>query len=249
MHRWFNFVTWTGLVLAFGRPMAWAQPQTAPSNATNPPLRQISPDVFQLGQVRFDKSRKTVQFPAQLNMNAGLIEYFLVSTKGKTYESLLRTETDPYQIQLAMLLVGANGAPQTPALLAAPSTPFHVNRSAGAANVPPPLVAGDRISIELAWTVDGREKRARAEDWVLNLLTKTNAAAGTWIYNGSRVVDSIFIAQRDGSIVAMIDDVDSMVNNPRPGHDNDQIWQIQTNALPPLETPVEVTFRLEKPSK
>jgi hypothetical protein len=183
-------------------------------------------------------------------MNAGLIEYLLVNAKGKSYESLLRTESEPYEIQLAMLLVGAHGAPQTPALLAAPSAPFHVNRPAEGANSPPlPVAAGDRISIELAWTASGQEKRARAEDWVLNLATQTNAARGVWIYNGSRVVNGTFIAQRDGSIVAMIDDIDAMVNNPRPGHDNDQIWQVKTNDLPPVETPVEVTFRLENPSK
>jgi len=47
----------------------------------------------------------------------------------------------------------------------------------------------------------------------------------------------------------MIDDVDAMVNNPRPGHDNDQIWEINSNALPPLNTAVEVTFQLEEKTK
>jgi len=59
------------------------------------------------------------------------------------------------------------------------------------------------------------------------------------------VVNGIFLAQREGSIVALIDDVDALANNPRPGNDNDQIWQIKSNALPPLNTPVEVTFKLE----
>jgi hypothetical protein len=36
-----------------------------------------------------------------------------------------------------------------------------------------------------------------------------------------------------------------VVNNPRPGHDNDQIWEGNTNNLPPLDTPVDVTFKLE----
>ncbi len=242
-------MVWIGMVLASGRAPAMAQAETAAAGSTNAALRQISADVFELGRVRLDKARKTVEFPAQLNMNAGLIEYLLVNVKGKTYESLLRTDTEPYQIQLAMLLIGASGAPRTPALLAAASAPFHVNRPPGAANAPPLVPEGDRISIELVWRVSGQERRARAEDWVFNLATKTNAARGSWVYNGSRIVNGVFIAQRDGSIVAMIDDIDAMVNNPRSGHDNDQIWQINTNDLPPLETAVEVTFRLENSSK
>jgi hypothetical protein len=233
------------LFLALAPPgrTSWAQP-------TNPPLRQISPDVFQLGQVRLDKAHRTVQFPASLIMNDGLIEYLLVHSKGKTYESLLKTDADPYHIQLAMLLLGAKGAPLTPALLSAPTVPFHVNRPAGDTNAPPSLaITGDPISIQLAWPAAGGQKRARAEDCLINLNTKTNASPGSWTFNGSRVVRGVFIAQRDGQIVALIDDLDAMVNNPRPGHDNDQIWQINSNALPPLNTPVEVTFQLEEKKK
>ncbi|HEX3717298.1 MAG TPA: YdjY domain-containing protein [Verrucomicrobiae bacterium] len=208
---------------------------------TNSPLRQIGPDVFELGAVRFNKAQKTLQFPAKLNMNDGLIEYLLVSGQGKTYESLLRTDANPYDIQLALLFLGAKGASQTPALLAAPIEPFHVNHPGR----PNPPIAGDPISIELSWEAGGRKTNIPAEDWIVNLTTKTNMARGNWTFNGSRVVKGVFLAQRDGQIVAMIDDIDAMVNNPRAGHDNDQIWQLNSNTLPPLNTPVEVTFKLE----
>jgi hypothetical protein len=219
-----------------------------PEAPTNEPLRQISRDIFQLGAVRLDKGRKTVQFPAQVNMKEGVVEYFLVNTRGKSYESLLRTDIEPYYIELAMLLIGAKGAPQTTALSNAPSQPFHVNRPA-ASNAPPALaIQGDPVTIELTWqTADGR-KQVRAEDCIMNLTTKQSASHGPWTYNGSRVIDGMFIAQREGSIIAMIDDIDAMANNPRPGSDNDQIWEINSNALPSLNTSVQVTFKLETPS-
>ncbi|HEX4122157.1 MAG TPA: YdjY domain-containing protein [Verrucomicrobiae bacterium] len=213
----------------------------AGAGPTNAPLRQIGPNVFELGAVQFDKSQKTLRFPTQLNMKEGLIEYLLVSGQGKTYESLLKTDANPYDIQLALLFLGAKGAPQTPALLAMPNEPFHVNHP----GQPALSIMGDPISIELSWEAGGRKNHARAEDWIVNLSTKTNVARGSWTFNGSRVVNGVFLAQRDGQIVAMIDDIDAMVNNPRQGHDNDQIWQINSNALPPLNTTVEVTFKLE----
>jgi hypothetical protein len=231
------------LFLLITPPRCKAEPPSL--DPTNEPLKQISRDVFQLGPVRLDKSRKTVQFPAQLNMNDGLIEYLLVNSKGKAYESLLRTDIEPYSIQLAMLLIGAKGAPQTPALLNAPSIPFHVNRPASATNSPPLAIQGDPVTIELAWQTSNGTKQLPAEDCIMNLAARTNASRGPWTYNGSRVVNGFFLAQREGSIVAMIDDIDAMVNNPRPGSDNDQIWQINSNTLPPLNTAVEVTFKLE----
>ena len=234
----FLFLLWLLPALVTG-----AYAQTA---QTNEPLRQISANVFQLGTVRLDKSLKTVQFPAVMNMREGLIEYLLVNAKGKAYESLLRTETEPYYIHLAMLLIGAKGAPPTPALLNAPSVPFHVNRPASATNSPPPLaILGDPVTIELAWPTAHGRRQLRAEDCIMNLATKTNASRGPWTYNGSRVLHGVFIAQRDASIVAMIDDIDAMMNNPRPGHENDQIWEINSGVLPPTNTPVEVTFKLE----
>jgi len=245
-------ISWTilaGMVLSLllvSLPRSEGEP--LPPAPTNNPLTEISRDIYQLGAVRLDKNRKTVQFPAQFNMREGVIEYFLVNVRGKTYESLLRTDIEPYYIQLAMLLIGARGAPQTDALLNAPSQPFHVNRPAGATNLPPDLAAqGDPVTIELTWQTANGQKQLRAEDCMMNLATKTNASRGSWTFNGSRVINGTFVAQREGSIVAMIDDIDAIVNNPRPGSDNDLIWQINSNAVPSTNTLVEVTFKLETP--
>jgi hypothetical protein len=229
---------------AFGQSRAPSMPV-----ANQPPLTQISRDIFQLGPVRLDKNQRTVQFPAKLNLKEGVIEYLLVHDRGKSYESMLTTSAEPYYVHLAMLLIGAKGAPPTDALLNATTPQFHMNKPPGATNAPPPLaIPGDPVTIELAWeTLHGR-KQVRAEDCLMNLATKTNVAHSAWTYNGSRVVHGYFMAQGEGSIVAMIDDIDAMVNNPRQGSDNDQIWQINSNNVPPTNTTVEVTFKLEAPN-
>jgi hypothetical protein len=238
------------ITLALGLLFVFVIPPRSRGQTNEPPLKQISRDIFQLGAVRLDKSRKIIQFSAQLNMKEGVIEYLLVNARGKTYESLLRTDAEPYHIHLAMLLIGAKGAPQTPALLGVPSEPFHVNRPPSASNAPPPLaIVGDSVTIELAWQTPAGRKHLAAEDCIMNLATKTNATRGPWTYNGSRVINGTFMAQREASIVALIDDIDAMANNPRPGSDNDQIWQINSNLLPPTNTTVEVTFKLKTPIK
>src|SRR5690606_34621261 len=79
----------------------------AAEQLTNPPLKEISPGVFQVGSVRLDKVQKSICFPAEVNMTNGLIEYFVVTGTGKLHESVLKTETQPSQIHIAMLLLGA----------------------------------------------------------------------------------------------------------------------------------------------
>lgn len=169
--------------------------QGPPDIATNPslnlPLKQIAPGVFQLGSVRLDKERKTIQFPASVNMTNGLIEYFVVTGTGKLHESLLKTDIDPAQIQVAMLFIGAKGA-------AADGTGTNIT--------------GDNFAIEVSWKNGGLEKRARAENFIFNGKTKSPMSREGWIYNGSKVIDGTFIAQRDGSIVSIISDSLALAN-------------------------------------
>ncbi len=198
------------------------------SAATNPPLRQVGPGVFELGKVRLDKTRRTVSFPGVLNMNAGLIEYLVVTESGKTHESLVRTEVAPYQIHLAMLLLGAHGA-GTNAFPESPTSPL----------------PGDPVRIELVWKIKGKERRLAAEATLRNRETHAEVSPGPWIYTGSRVIEGTFLAQEIGSIVSLIEDPDALINNPRPGRENDELWEIKPRGLPALDSPLEVILKLE----
>src|SRR5437773_10746835 len=90
---------------------AFTQEQKARSSGGEPklPLKEVGPGLFEIGRVRFSKTEGTVSIPAQVNMPEGAVEYFLVTTTGKTHESVFRTDAEPYHIQLAMLLLNANG--------------------------------------------------------------------------------------------------------------------------------------------
>jgi hypothetical protein len=200
---------------------------SASDSATNAPLKQIQPGVFELGQVRWDKDKRTVSFPASVNQREGNIEYVVVTATGKTHESLLRTTAEPYHLQLAFLLLGAKGA--------------------GTNNLPEEPVnplPGEKVEVEFNWNVDGKMQRFRAEEFVHDRKANGPARRGDWIYTGSRLREDGFAAQLDGSIVSLITDADALINNPRPGREDDDNWLVRTNNLPPLHAPVEVTIRL-----
>jgi hypothetical protein len=233
---------------ATNRPPAPTRlPPPEASVLTNMVFRPVGAGVFELGKLRFDKKQRTITFPALVNSSGGPIEYFLVTAYGKTHESVLRTEAEPIHLQLAMLLLDAKGDPdvqrrfsQTQGPGSAPPPP-----QASVSEPGPELLKGDPVQIEVSWTAEGKAVKCPAEQLVFNQATTNTLKSGQWVYNGSLVMEGQFCAQRDGSIVSLITDSLALINNVAPGHENDDIWTINTNRVPPMNAPVEVTIRLK----
>src|SRR6266545_7906466 len=83
-------------------PLLIPAPAPAAKNipGTNAALVPIGPGLFQLGDVRLDKNRRAVSFPAVVNMREGNIEYLVVTAGGKTHESIFKTEAQPVHLQV-----------------------------------------------------------------------------------------------------------------------------------------------------
>lgn len=229
-------------VLAQTSPKLPTPPPTIPpkvidssiATMTNPPVKTVSPGVYELGHVRIIKDQKTVSFPAKLGLNNGLMEYLLVTGYGKTHESVLRTEVPPYQIHTAMLLLGAKGSSNQ--LSAPPSSQI--------SNPSKKVVGGDKVTIGLSWTADGKKIDRKAEELLFNRDANAAMKSGGWVYNGSAIWNGSFLAQKNGSVASLVTDVSALINYTGTGHENDQLWTVNTNSLPPFDVPVEVSITL-----
>jgi len=199
------------------------------AQTNTPGIRQISPGIFEIGKVRLDKATRSVTFPAVVNMTEAIVEYFVVTGDGKVHESVLRTQAVPKDIHVAMLLLDVKGAGTN----MVPADPLK-------------RIPGDSVNIEVSWKEKGKTKRVPAEKLIFNTQTKTNLSPGPWIYNGSHVENGVLLADQDGSIVSLITDPFALVNNPRPGRDNDDLCEVDSKAVPALDTPVEVHIILPK---
>ncbi len=212
-----------------------AAPAVDPLGEEKPPpkpaVKEIRPGVFQVGGVLLEKKNKQVSFPVLINMHEGLLEYILVTGKGKTHESLLVTRTKPYHIHVAMLLLGTKGA-------AGKEVPEDPRKP----------IPGERISIELSWKKDGKTLRAPVEQFVRNRHLKKPMKPGPFIYNGSIVFDGMFIAHRDGNLFSLITAPAALVNNPRMGRHDDENWEAIRKGLPPLDGKATLTVKLLNPA-
>jgi len=223
----------------------------APPEFSSP--REIAPGIFQVGTVRLDKNEGAVTFPAKVQMDDGLLEYLLVTPQGPVHESLFTSEAAPQDVHMAMLLLGARGMVQQ-----------HPGKEPGRIDAAylatVPKLTGDRIFLSVKWTdKSGAEHVTPPERWIVRKIftpkkpVKTVAAEdGPWLYTGSYFYENRFIAQTEGAFAAMVTFPGALINNPRKGSDDDQIWFVKTEAVPPVGTPVEFTIKLEpadKPAK
>jgi hypothetical protein len=205
--------------------------------------REISPGIFQIGDLRLDKAQRTVTFPGKLNMADGALEYLLVTPGGSTHESLLVTEIQPADLHFAMLLLGAKGAGLTaPAPEDAP--PAQINKEYLQRA---PKLKGDDILISVKWKAGEAEKTAAVEDWLMNSKTRKAAPRGPWRYTGSMFKDGKFLAQIEGTFGALVTFPSALINNPREHNDDDTAWEVNTKAVPKVDTPVEIVIQLATP--
>ena len=91
---------------------------------------------------------------------------------------------------------------------------------------------------------DGNPQRRRIEELVFNKRAKEPMSKGEFTFTGSRVWQGKFVAQTEGSLIALITDPDAVFNNPRPNRDADDTWVVRKQDVPPLDTPVEVSITL-----
>jgi hypothetical protein len=225
-------------------------------HAQPPPVfsapKEIAPGIFKVGTVTLDKNTSTVSFSAKVQMADGLLEYLLVKPEGSVHESLLTSEAAPQDVHMAMLLLGAKGMVQKGA-----AAPGRIDATTLAKA---PKLTGDRIFLSVKWTdKNGKKQTLPAERWVMRKIFTpkkpvqiVNAEDGPWLYTGSYFYENKSVAQLDGTFAAMVTYPGALINNPRTGANDDHVWFVKTDAVPPAGTPVEFSIRLElqdKPAK
>ena len=177
--------------------------------------------------VLLEKNKRQISFPVIINMHEGLIEYVLVTGKGKTHESLLVTPTEPFHIHVAMLLLGAKGA-------AGKEVPEDPHKP----------IPGEQISLELSWKKSNKTVNTPVEQFIRNRNLKKPMQPGPFIYNGSIVFEGMFIAHRDGNLFSLITAPAALANNPRMGRHDDENWEAIKKGLPPLDNDATLTVKL-----
>lgn len=234
MHRCPLGILALGLILVSARaqePVPAPAPESEPPPVIYPvgsePQPEPSPVRWEgttavLGSVQLDSATKTVTATGWVNQIEGPIEVLACGIKGKVHESVFVLVLNPLDLQAALLLAGLKGGPPMPALGAGPPQ-------------------GAPVDIFVEWQAGEETRKARAESFVWNLEENAVLPETPWTFTGSVVKDGQFKAFAEESLVVTYWDPYAIVNLPLPCGANDEILTVNTNTVPPYQTPV--TFR------
>lgn len=190
-------------------------------------VAKIGENRYRLGKIEFDSKTREVRVPVVVNMReGGPVEYLLVHEQGKVHESVLATAINPLHLQIVLKLLRYR-------------TGFGdvFNRL-----LPEDLLekeggdAADRGETVAFFFTPNEGEPIPAYELVVDGENAEAMEAGGWTFTGSVVEDGTFMAEAEGSIVAIYLDPLAMFNMTRDGAHIDSRWGARTSAIPELGT-------------
>lgn len=216
-----------------------AKEAAKPEQPEKPSIKNLGEHRYQLGDIVFNGKTREIRFPATMNLEKGLLEYVIVTEEGKIHESLLSTKVRPAQLQIAMKLCHyRDGVGDTfDGLL----PDDEKKGEKGKAN------RGSAIKIDVEWKekIDGIEKmnRYKMDELIRDIKADkpdSTMPSGQWIYTGSIIYEGTFIAESEGTMIAVYIDNGSLINNFRSGSADDERWVTNDKIAPKMGTPVTI---------
>ncbi len=209
-------------------------PKPPPANEKKAPLVKTGDTPYEMGGVLFNSATREIRIPSSVNMREGVIEYALVTENGKTHESLLNTKVRPFDVNVTMLLCHYEPHAGELVKIVKEPTPELVALAAKKMEHP----GANHVLLTVEW-MDGDKKRsAPMGSWIRNVREKKTLDIPFWIYNGSDMGDGIFMADGDGSFISVHFDLVGIMGSNAKWCGDDGNWELETNAIPPVDSPV-----------
>ena len=201
-----------------------------------PEIKIIRPGLFNFGGILIDRNDLSFSFEGKCNQLSGLVEYALVHESGKTHESLFSTKIAPRLIHACFLLLK-----QKPDKFLFEKEKFSKEEN----NV----LRQRGLDVWVKWDENGSEFCKALNSMTLNDLSKRILKEKSFLFTGSKLVEGEYLAQIDGSIIAIYRDSRAIVNAIDELSSNDDVWLPNEVNLPPLGKNVWITIKLPKSTK
>ncbi|MGJ8723854.1 MAG: YdjY domain-containing protein [Roseibacillus sp.] len=202
-----------------------------------PEVIELGEGKYKLGQVTFDENTRRISFPAEINQQEGIIEYAIVHEKGKIHESLLITTTSAFHLNVALQLLRYQSSPELFPIL---NDDFE---STGKyPQVPEAQKTASRLQVLVSWEIDGKKEEASLNDLIYHVGNESAMEPLPWIYQGSYIHENSFKAETSGDLAAIYITRSSLINFSGKDNEMDEPWIPNRKRIPPVTTPVTVTF-------
>ena len=196
-------------------------------------LKKLSATSYQLGEIVIDAAKRELRLPCKVLHQQIPIEYVLVHETGKDHETILTTAVSPLDLQVALLL--ANYTPGSTGLFAK----LPGNEPLPFPEQPPKTAGAHRVQLTAEWQQDGEKKTSPLSQWVQNSDRRVPPSdLDVWLFTGSKIDNRGFVAEAEGSLVAVYADANAVFNSPAAGNHRDDIWISLPKNIPAEGTAV-----------
>jgi len=192
----------------------------------NSPITKLDDSKYKLGNLLLDTDLKEIVIPGRINMQKGLIEVFACSPGGKLHETIIVLDIIPYHLQVALLLLGLDPV------------------DAELFTTEEDLSDYGQLEIWVRWKEEDSEMMKRSEEFIWDCTENETMQKTNWVFRGSLVVDGTFIADQIESIITTYNDPTTIIDNPLVTGKNDEVYQVNSNIVPPVGTDVEVIIKI-----
>ncbi len=205
---------------------------------SKPVVKKIGVTRYRLAEIEFDAKTREIFIPVVVNKReGGPMEYILVHENGKVHESILTTKASPLTLQIVLkLLKYQSGNGDVFNLL----LPEDERKAKGGKKKD----RGNLLETAIHWA--DSETAKLVNDVILDAKTSEAMSPGGWIYTGSEIDGGNYMAELEGSIIAVYLDTLSMFNMTREGADDDERWGANPDAIPEIGTRGTLVLKLSK---
>lgn len=212
-----------------------AREETEPERKLPPPegAKKLSPEY----DVWIDPKEGVVLVDGVISLREGMLEMFACTRNTKEHESIVSANTKAFLVHAGLLSLGAEVG--TPVVF----VPEYK------------APTGTEIEITVLWHDSrGKERKARAQEWVQNVKTKKEMAypfvfAGSRFWNDPETGKQYYQAE-GGDFICVSNFSTAMLDIPIPSSPSNEelMFQVYTEKVPQLGTPVRLILRpkLEK---
>lgn len=186
----------------------------------------------------FDAGSGEISIPVTVNLRkGGPIEYLLVHENGKVHESILTTTARPRDLQIALKLLKYEAGEGDVFDRFLPSEDRQLRGGKSEER-------GTPVSFTIRWKDEGGVERTEsAHRWIIDGDTKeTRDDPGEpmpehpWNFTGSLIHEGQFMAELEGSIIAIYLDPVAIFNTTVRGSEFDERWGANEDAIPRIGT-------------
>lgn len=198
---------------------------------TYPEISEIGPGRYQFGDILIDQNNREFLFPGICNQISGLVEYALVHEDGKVHESLFRTKVRPRFVHACFLLLKEK-----------PETRFFKILDGNVSE----WTNLRKIELSIIWEQNNTYQEKPLSSMVINQTDNRELASKSFVFSGSSTIEGQYLAEMDGSIIAVYHDSRAVLNSMDKHSNSDEVWIAHQIAMPPKGHPVRIRLKLPK---